>query len=142
LNPQSDGNIIRVVIPPLSEERRQDLMKLVRKLAEEARVAIRNIRRDGIDKVKSMEKNKEISEDDRKKAEEKKGNGYSLFIVFADFSISMINAQTGEEVFSDSIDGIRGMRPGSYEYALKDARKNLLKAFKDKIISRLEQLDL
>ncbi len=71
LNPQSDGNIIRVVIPPLSEERRQDLMKLVRKLAEEARVAIRNIRRDGIDKVKTMEKNKEISEDERKKAEEK-----------------------------------------------------------------------
>ena len=71
LNPQSDGNIIRVVIPPLSEERRQDLIKLVRKLAEEARVAIRNIRRDGIDKVKAMEKNKEISEDERKKAEEK-----------------------------------------------------------------------
>ncbi len=71
LNPQSDGNIIRVVIPPLSEERRQDLIKLVRKLAEEARVAIRNIRRDGIDKVKTMEKNKEISEDERKKAEEK-----------------------------------------------------------------------
>ncbi len=71
LNPQSDGNIIRVVIPPLSEERRQDLIKLVRKLAEEARVAIRNIRRDGIDKVKTMEKNKEISEDDKKKAEER-----------------------------------------------------------------------
>ena len=79
---------------------------------------------------------------DFKKAEEKKGNGYSLFIVFADFSISITNAQTGEEVFSDSIGGIRGMRPGSYEYALKDARKNALKAFKDKIISRLEQLDL
>ena len=76
------------------------------------------------------------------KAEEKKGNGYSLFIVFADFSISITNARTGEEVFSDSINGIRGMRPGSFEYALGDARKNALEAFKKKIISRLEQLDL
>lgn len=69
LNPQSDGNVIRIPIPPLSEERRQDLVKLVRKLAEDARIAIRNIRRDGVDKVKTMEKNKEISEDERKKAE-------------------------------------------------------------------------
>ncbi len=79
---------------------------------------------------------------DFKKAEEKKGNGYSLFIVFADFSISITNARTGEEVFSDSINGIMGMRPGSFEYALGDARKNALEAFKKKIISRLEQLDL
>ncbi len=74
--------------------------------------------------------------------EEKKGNGYSLFIVFADFSIAIINAKTDEEVFSDGFNGIRGMRPGNYEYALKDARKNALEMFRKKIIERLEQLDL
>ncbi len=71
LNPQSDGNVIRIPIPPLSEERRLDLTKLVRKLAEEARIAIRNIRRDAIDKVRTMEKNKEISEDEKERAEDK-----------------------------------------------------------------------
>lgn len=71
LNPQSDGNVIRIPIPPLSEERRQDLVKVVRKLAEEARIAVRNIRRDTIEKVRAMEKNKEISEDDRHRAEER-----------------------------------------------------------------------
>lgn len=71
LNPQSDGNVLRIPIPPLSEERRQELVKLVRKYAEDARVAIRNIRRDGVEQVKKMEKNKEISEDDSKKAEKK-----------------------------------------------------------------------
>jgi ribosome recycling factor len=69
LNPMSDGNVIRIPIPALSEERRQDLIKLVRKLAEEARIAIRNVRRDGMDKVKTMEKNKEITEDEREMAE-------------------------------------------------------------------------
>ena len=71
LNPISDGNVIRIPIPALSEERRQDLIKLVRRLAEEARIAIRNVRRDGMDKVKTMEKNKEITEDERELAEKK-----------------------------------------------------------------------
>ncbi len=79
---------------------------------------------------------------DFRKGEEKKGNGYSLFIVFADFSISVVDAETHEEVFSDSINGIRGIRPGSYDYALKDAEKNALDAFKQKIISRMEQLEM
>ena len=74
--------------------------------------------------------------------EEKKGNGYSLFIVFADFNISIVNAKTDEEIFSDGFNGIRGMRPGSYEYALKDARKNALEKFRRKIIARMEQLDM
>jgi len=69
LNPINDGNVIRIPIPPLSDERRQDLIKLVKKLAEDARVAVRNIRRDGVEKVKTLEKNKEISEDERIKAE-------------------------------------------------------------------------
>jgi len=71
LNPMSDGNVIRVPIPALSEERRQELIKLVRRLAEEARIAIRNVRRDGIEKVKTMEKEKEITEDERSTAEKK-----------------------------------------------------------------------
>jgi ribosome recycling factor len=66
LNPMNDGNVIRVVIPPLSEERRNELIKLVSKRVEERRIAIRNIRRDGIEKLRSMEKNKEISEDELK----------------------------------------------------------------------------
>jgi ribosome recycling factor len=66
LNPMNDGNLIRVVIPPLSEERRNELIKLVSKRVEERRIAIRNIRRDGIEKLREMEKNKEISEDELK----------------------------------------------------------------------------
>jgi ribosome recycling factor len=66
LNPANDGNIIRVVIPPLSEERRKELVKLVSKKVEERRIAIRNVRRDGIEKLREMEKNKEISQDELK----------------------------------------------------------------------------
>jgi len=66
LNPSNDGNVVRVVIPPLSEERRKELVKFVSKLVEERRVAIRNIRRDGIEKLRQMAKNKEISEDELK----------------------------------------------------------------------------
>jgi ribosome recycling factor len=66
LNPANDGNIIRVVIPPLSEERRKELVKFVSRKVEERRVAIRNIRRDGIEKLREMAKNKEISEDELK----------------------------------------------------------------------------
>jgi len=69
LNPQSDGNVLRIPIPPLSEERRQELIKIIRKYAEDARVAIRNIRRDGVEQVKKMEKNKAISEAESKKSE-------------------------------------------------------------------------
>ncbi len=67
LNPANDGNIIRVIIPPLSEERRKELVKLVFRRVEERRIAIRNIRRDGIEKLREMGKNKEISEDELKK---------------------------------------------------------------------------
>jgi len=66
LNPANDGNVIRVIIPPLSEERRKDLVKLLSKKVEERRIAIRNIRRDGIEKLRELEKNKEISEDELK----------------------------------------------------------------------------
>ncbi len=71
INPQNDGRIIRLVFPQLTEERRRDLCKDVKKLAEDARIAIRSIRRDCIDKVKKMEKASEITEDDLKTAEKK-----------------------------------------------------------------------
>jgi ribosome recycling factor len=64
LNPSNDGSIIRVPIPQLSEERRRDLVKLVHKFAEEARIAVRNVRRDINDQLKKMEKNHNISEDE------------------------------------------------------------------------------
>ncbi|HHW45880.1 MAG TPA: ribosome recycling factor [Clostridiales bacterium] len=64
INPSNDGKVIRLVFPPLTEERRRELVKEVRKMAEEARIAIRSIRRDTIDKFKQMKKNSEISEDD------------------------------------------------------------------------------
>ncbi len=63
LNPISDGTNLRIPIPPLTEERRKELVKLVKKFAEDAKIAIRNIRRDAKDHVKRQEKNKEISED-------------------------------------------------------------------------------
>ena len=69
INPQNDGRVIRLVFPQLTEERRKDLVKQVRKYAEESKVAMRNIRRDGMDYVKKLKKNSEITEDDQKKAE-------------------------------------------------------------------------
>ncbi len=70
LNPSTDGKVIRLVLPELNEERRKELTKLVRKTAEESKVAIRSIRRDAVEQVKKMKKNSEITEDDQKKAEE------------------------------------------------------------------------
>lgn len=69
INPQNDGRVIRLVFPQLTEERRKDLTKQVKKYAEEAKVAMRNIRRDGVDAIKKMKKNSEITEDEQKKAE-------------------------------------------------------------------------
>jgi ribosome recycling factor len=71
LTPSDDGKSIRLMLPPLTEDRRRDLMKLVNNRLEETRVAIRNIRRDTIKELKDLEKAKEISEDELKKAEEK-----------------------------------------------------------------------
>lgn len=69
INPQSDGKIIRLVFPPLNEERRKMLAKDISKLAEETKVAIRSIRRDAMDKLKAQKKASEITEDDLKDAE-------------------------------------------------------------------------
>ena len=69
LNPSNDGKVIRLVIPQLTEERRKDLIKVVKKDGEDSKVAIRNMRREMIDDVKKMEKDKELSEDELKVAE-------------------------------------------------------------------------
>ena len=71
LNPTNDGKVIRLVIPELNEERRKELTKLVRKTSEEAKVAIRAIRRDAMEQFKKLEKDAKITEDDRTKAEKK-----------------------------------------------------------------------
>ena len=64
LNPQTDGQLVRIPVPELNEERRQELIKIAGKYAEQSRVSIRNIRRDGMDSIKSMEKNSEIGKDE------------------------------------------------------------------------------
>ncbi len=69
INPQSDGKIIRLTFPPLSEERRRDLVKEIAKMAEEGKVAVRSIRRDTMEKLKGMKKKSELTEDDLKQAE-------------------------------------------------------------------------
>ena len=71
LNPLNDGKLIRIPIPPLTEERRRDLVKHVKKLAEDYRVSVRNHRRDALEMLKELEKEKEITEDDRRHAAEK-----------------------------------------------------------------------
>lgn len=64
LNPQTDGQLVRIPVPELNEERRQELIKIAGKYAEQSRISIRNIRRDGMDSIKSMEKNSEIGKDE------------------------------------------------------------------------------
>ena len=69
INPNNDGKVIRLAFPELNEERRKELAKDIRKMAEEAKVAIRSIRREGIDKAKAEQKNGELTEDELKNAE-------------------------------------------------------------------------
>lgn len=69
LNPTSDGALVRIVIPALTEERRKEMVKLVKRMGEETKIVLRNVRRDANDGLKKMEKNKEISEDDLKRGE-------------------------------------------------------------------------
>ncbi len=68
LTPQSDGKVIRIPLPPLTEERRKDMVKLIKKMGEEAKIAVRNHRRDANEEMKKQEKAKLLSEDDAKKA--------------------------------------------------------------------------
>jgi ribosome recycling factor len=68
LNPTNDGNIIRIAIPPLSEERRQELIKVVHRRVEERRIAVRSLRHEAMNEMKKLEKDKEISQDEHKRA--------------------------------------------------------------------------
>lgn len=71
INPQNDGKTLRMIFPPLTEERRKEIVKDIKELAEETKIGIRNVRRDTVDKFKAMKKNGEITEDDLKQAEKK-----------------------------------------------------------------------
>ena len=71
INPNNDGKVIRLAFPELNEERRKEIVKDIRKMAEDAKVAIRSVRRDGLDEAKTMQKNAEMSEDELKNAEDK-----------------------------------------------------------------------
>ena len=71
INPNNDGKVIRLTFPELNEERRKEIVKDIRKMAEDAKVAIRSIRRDAIDEAKAMQKNAEMSEDELKSAEDR-----------------------------------------------------------------------
>ena len=70
INPVNDGKIIRLIVPPLSQERREELIKIVKKVCEEGKVSLRTVRRDGKEQIKALEKDKKISEDERFKADD------------------------------------------------------------------------
>ena len=71
INPQTDGKVIRLIFPPLTEEKRKEIVRDVSKMAEDAKIALRSIRRDAIEKLKAMKKDGELTEDDLKQAEKK-----------------------------------------------------------------------
>ncbi|HWP29329.1 MAG TPA: ribosome recycling factor [Chloroflexota bacterium] len=84
LTPSSDGSVVRLVVPPLNEERRRELVKLVHKRVEEARVAIRNCRREAIDELRKAEREQHLSEDQVKRAQERLQKLTDSFIAQAD----------------------------------------------------------
>jgi ribosome recycling factor len=84
LNPMIDGQTIRLPIPDLTEERRKELAKLASKYAEQAKIAIRNVRRDGMEMLKEDEKKKEISEDERKRLEDEVQKATDKYVADAD----------------------------------------------------------
>lgn len=88
INPTNDGNVIRLAFPQLTEERRKELCKTVKKLGEECKVAVRSIRRDTMDKLKAMKKNSEITEDDLKDCEKKVQDITDKFCSDADKAVS------------------------------------------------------
>jgi ribosome recycling factor len=80
LTPANDGNVIRLTIPPLTEERRRELVKQVKKIGEEFKVAIRNVRREANDTLKKMKKDKDISEDDMYRLQEEAQKATDAYI--------------------------------------------------------------
>jgi ribosome recycling factor len=94
LTPTSDGRVIKIPIPPLTEERRKQLVRLVKKLGEDCKVAVRNIRRDGNDELKILEKDKKISEDELRRAQDQVQKLTDRYIAMAD----QVSAQKEKEV--------------------------------------------
>ena len=88
INPQNDGKVIRLVFPQLTEERRKELTKQVKKYAEDAKVAMRNIRREGMDYIKKLKKDSAITEDEQKKAEKDLQDLLDKFIKKADEALA------------------------------------------------------
>ena len=84
LNPSNDGTLIRLPIPPLTEQRRKDLAKMVKKRVEEAKIAVRNVRRDGIEQLRTMEKEKQISQDDQKRAQDRLQQSTDTYVAQTD----------------------------------------------------------
>ncbi|BBA70415.1 ribosome recycling factor [Geobacter sulfurreducens] len=82
--PSNDGKLIRISLPPLTEERRKEIVKSLKKTAEDAKIAIRNIRRDAIDSLKKLEKDKKISEDDLKRAEKEVQDVTNVYVAKVD----------------------------------------------------------
>lgn len=80
LNPTNDGNVLRLAIPQLTEERRKDLVRMVRKKVEDGRVEVRNIRRDILEQLRTMEKDKEVSQDEGKRAQEQLQKMTDLYV--------------------------------------------------------------
>jgi len=93
LNPMSAGTVIRVPLPPLTEERRKDLIKIVRGEAEQGRVSVRNVRRDANDKVKALLKDKEISEDEERGCQDDVQKMTDIFIKKVDAALSEKEAE-------------------------------------------------
>jgi len=96
LNPSSAGSDIRVPLPPLTEERRKDLIKIVRGEAEQGRVSVRNVRRDANDKLKALLKDKEISEDDDRRSQDDVQKMTDLFIKKVDAALAEKEAELME----------------------------------------------
>lgn len=84
LTPTNDGKLIRLSVPPLTEDRRKEIVKQLKKLAEDTKIALRNIRRDAIDSLKKLEKDKKISEDDLKRAEKDVQDVTNVYVAKAD----------------------------------------------------------
>ncbi len=89
LNPVSDGILVRIAIPPLTEERRKEMVKMTKRMGEEAKIAIRNARRDANDAMKKMEKGKEISEDELKRGEKEIQDLTDMYVKKTDEIVSL-----------------------------------------------------
>lgn len=94
LNPMSDGEVIRLVIPPPTEERRKELVKVVHKRVEDAKIAVRNVRRDALEELRKLEKNKEVSRDDNMRATDRLQKLTDRFIA----EVSKVGADKESEI--------------------------------------------